>query len=343
MKLHKIKEKIASDEYDFLRNNEHLGKNIILLGLGGSHAYGTENENSDVDLRGVFLNSKSDILGIGEGYEQYDSNATDTVIYSFNKIVKLLTNCNPNVIELLGLNPEHYLYISDVGQELLDNKKIFLSKKAVFTFGGYASSQLRRLDNKSARLVDQERHEQHILNSIRNASHSFPEKYFTYPSDAINLYVDKAVSKDFTSEIFMDINLNHYPLRDYASMWDEMKNIVSSYNKIGKRNKNAIDHGKLAKHMCHLIRLYIMALDILEKEEIVTYRENEHNLLMDIRSGKYLDSEQQPTKEFTELVDYYEKRLEYAKNHTNLPDCPDYDKIRNFVINVNERIVKGEI
>lgn len=343
MDLHKIKEKIASDEYGFLHNNEHLGSNIILLGLGGSHAYGTENEDSDVDLRGIFLNSKEEVLGLGEGYEQYDSNETDTVIYSFNKIIKLLTGCNPNVIELLGLKPEHYLYISDIGKELLDNKKMFLSKKAAFTFGAYASSQLRRLDNKSARLVDQERFEQHILNSIKNASYTFPEKYFSYPSDAINLYVDKAVSKDFISEIFMDINLKHYPLRDYAAMWDEMKNIVSSYNKIGKINKNAIDHGKLAKHMCHLIRLYIMALDILEKEEIITYREDEHDLLMNIRGGKYLDSEQQPTKEFTELVDYYEKRLEYAKEHTNLPEQPNYDQIRSFVISVNERIVKGEI
>lgn len=343
MDLHKIKEKVSSDEYGFLHNNEHLGSNIILLGLGGSHAYGTENEDSDVDLRGIFLNSKEEVLGLGEGYEQYDSNETDTVIYSFNKIIKLLTGCNPNVIELLGLKPEHYLYISAIGQELLDNKKIFLSKKAAFTFGGYVSSQLRRLDNKSARLVDQERFEQHILNSIKNASYTFPEKYFSYPSDAINLYVDKAVSKDFISEIFMDINLKHYPLRDYAAMWDEMKNIVSSYNKIGKRNKNAIDHGKLAKHMCHLIRIYIMALDILEKEEIVTYREDEHDLLMNIRGGKYLDSEQQPTKEFTELVDYYEKRLEYAKEHTNLPEQPNYDQIRSFVISVNERIVKGEI
>ena len=40
MDINDIKEKIKSTDYDFLRNNEHLGKNIILLGLGGSHAYG---------------------------------------------------------------------------------------------------------------------------------------------------------------------------------------------------------------------------------------------------------------------------------------------------------------
>lgn len=60
--IDEIKKKVSSGEYDFLRTNEHLGKNIILLGLGGSYAYGTNVENSDLDCRGCALNSKMDIL-----------------------------------------------------------------------------------------------------------------------------------------------------------------------------------------------------------------------------------------------------------------------------------------
>ena len=95
-------------EYDFLRTNPHLGNNIILLGLGGSHAYGTNVEGSDVDIRGIALNSKSDILG-SSNFEQVVNEATDTTIYSVRKIISLLTSCNPNTIEMLGLKPEHYL------------------------------------------------------------------------------------------------------------------------------------------------------------------------------------------------------------------------------------------
>lgn len=43
-------------EYDFLRTNPRLGRRIILMGLGGSYAYGTNNENSDIDFRGITLN-----------------------------------------------------------------------------------------------------------------------------------------------------------------------------------------------------------------------------------------------------------------------------------------------
>ena len=52
MEIEEIKAKVASSEYDFIRTNEHLGNRVILLGLGGSHSYGTNNADSDLDIRG---------------------------------------------------------------------------------------------------------------------------------------------------------------------------------------------------------------------------------------------------------------------------------------------------
>ena len=342
MKIEQIKEKLRAPEYDFLRTNPNLGSNIILLGLGGSYAYGTNNEHSDLDIRGCALNKKREIL-TNINFEQFTNDDTDTTIYAFNKLVSLLSNCNPNTIEILGLEPEHYLYVSKIGQELLDNKAMFLSKRAVHAFGGYANQQLRRLDNKAARLVGREQRETHVLNSIKNASYDFKTRYFEYDEDAIKLYVDKSNSEDMEYEIFMDVNLTHYPLRDYKCMWSEMHNIVKDYAKIGKRNKNAIEHDKLGKHMMHLVRLYLMCFDILEKGEIKTYREKEHDFLMDIRNGKYLDSNRQPIPEFFEIVNDLEKRMKYDKENTSLPESPNYNRINDFVMSVNERIVRGEL
>ncbi len=342
MNIEQIKGKLKSDEYDFLREDKNLGNNIIILTLGGSHAYGTNNENSDLDIRGCALNSKMQIL-TNENFEQFVNEATDTTIYAFNKLISLLSNVNPNTIEMLGNKPEHYFYVSPIGQELIDNAHLFLSKKAIYSFGGYANQQLRRLENKSNRLVGQAQNEEHIYKTIEHAVYDFKNRYFDMPEDAIKLYIDKAVQEGYDTEIFMDVSLHHYPLRDYKGMWSEMQSIVKAYGKIGKRNEKAIEHNKLGKHMMHLIRLYMMCLDILENEKIVTYREKEHKLLMDIRNGKYLDDNRQPVSEFYEVVDDYEKRLEYAKQNTSLPDNPDYKAINEFVASVNERVVRGEI
>ena len=315
MTITQITEKLKSPEYDFLKTDPHLGNHIILLGLGGSHAYGTNIETSDLDIRGCAVNRKEEIL-TNKNFGQRCDKTTDTTIYSLNKLISLLSNCNPNTIELLGLKPEHYLYVSPIGQELLDHQKMFLSKKAVQSFGGYAYSRLRRLDNKAARKTGQAEREQHILNSIKNASYDFQEKYFSYPKDAVKLYIDKSEREELDSEIFMDVCLSHYPLRDYKGMWSEMNNIVKDYAKIGKRNKNAAEHGKLSKHMMHLVRLYLMGIDLLEKEEIITYREKDHDFLMSIRDGKYLDKNDQPTMEFFGIVDALQKRFETAAENT---------------------------
>ena len=103
-----FKQLLSTTEYSFLKTNPRLAKRIILLGVGGSYAYGTNNENSDIDFRGITLNLPSDILGLTE-FEQYEDDKTDTVIYSFNKIVRLLLDCNPNTIEILGIDEDKYV------------------------------------------------------------------------------------------------------------------------------------------------------------------------------------------------------------------------------------------
>lgn len=336
-----FKKLLKQPEYDFLRTNEHLGDNICLLTLGGSHAYGTNVEGSDVDIRGVAIPTKREVL-LGKSFDQVLDKQTDTTIYSFNKAIQLLSNCNPNTIELLGFPENEYLHLSNLGCLLWANRHVFLSKRCIHTFGGYAISRLRRLQNKATRLVSQPENEKYILDSIKNAEYDFKQRYFPMTDGSIKLYVDEAVNPEYESEIFMDINLKGYPLRDYAEMWNEMKCIVNSYSKNSKCNETAIEKGKFGKNMMHLIRLYMMCIDILEKEKIITRRTAEHDLLMDIRNGKYLDSNQQPTSEFYDILNEYEKRFEYAKNNTSLPDKPNYKKIEEIQITANKIIVSRE-
>ena len=136
MNIEEIKNKLNTEDYNFLNTNPYLN-NIILLGMGGSYAYGTNIETSDIDIRGIATNSADEIL-LGTDFEQVVDVNTDTTIYSFNKMIDLLSKTNPNTIEILGLKPEHYLKITDIGQMLLDRKEIFLSKRVVHSLCGYA-------------------------------------------------------------------------------------------------------------------------------------------------------------------------------------------------------------
>ena len=329
-------------EYGFIETNEHLGRHVMLLGLAGSYSYGTNIRTSDIDIRGIALNQKSDLIGLTR-FEQYVDEDTDTVIYGFNKVVGLLLSCNPNTIELLGLKPEHYLYLSDIGRLLLDNRRLFLSKRAIQSFGGYADAQLRRLQNALARdTFPQTEKERHIFNSVRSAMHDFNHRYGRFENGSLELYIDKAVNPELETEIFVNASMTHYPLRDYCGMWNTMTNVIRDYEKVGKRNKKK-DDLHLNKHAMHLIRLFMMALDILEKGEINTYREKEHGLLMDIRFGKYRKEDGAFHESFYEMLSDFEKKLHYAAEHTDLPEEPDMAKVQELVMAINERVVRDEI
>lgn len=332
---------IDSPEHDFLRNNPRLGPRVILLGLGGSYAYGTSNERSDIDLRGITLNLPSDLIGLTE-FEQYEDHDTDTVIYSFNKIVKLLLDCNPNTCEILGLDDNQYLIKTALGQELLDNKALFLSKRAIKSFGGYAGAQLRRLQNAIARdSMAQTEKERHILNSVRNALDDFQRKYRMFDKGSLKLYIDKAENPELDTEIFVDASYQHLPLRDYENMWSVMHNVVRDYDKIGKRNRKK-DDNHLNKHAMHLIRLFMMAIDILQNGEIRTNRKNDLELLLKIRNGGFLQADGTFAPEFYEILADYELRLDRAAAVTTLPDNPDMEKVEQFVEYVNRKAIDGE-
>lgn len=340
--LKNYNEILQGSEYGFINTNEHLGKYVILLGLAGSYSYGTNIEGSDIDVRGITLNQKSDLIGLTQ-FEQYVDDNTDTVIYAFNKMITLLLSCNPNIIELLGLNLEHYLYLNDIGQMLLDNKKLFLSRRVIQSFGGYADAQLRRLQNALARdTFPQSEREQHIFNSVKNAMHSFNTSYKNFENGSIEIFIDKAVNPELETEIFVNANMIHYPLRDYASMWNTMANVVRDYEKIGKRNKKK-DDLHLNKHAMHLIRLFMMELDILEKGEINTCRVKEHDLLMDIRFGKYQKEDGTFQDSFYDILADFEKRLHYASENTDLPEEPDMKRVQELVMTINERVIRDEI
>jgi hypothetical protein len=150
--------------------------------------------------------------------------------------------------------------------------------------------------------------------------------------------VDKAINPDLDSEIFFDISLKHYPLRDYRNLWSEMHAIVRAYNKFGCRNAKAAAHDKLGKHMAHLVRLYLMCFDILEYGEIITYRDADHDLLMSIRNCEYLDENKQPIDKFYRLVDQLETKLDYLAKHTALPDNVNSDEINDFLMYVNGKV-----
>lgn len=284
----------------------------ILIGYGGSRAYGTNVPTSDIDIRGIYMNPPAEFIGIQKDSEQYIPQDGDTVLYSVKKIFPLLLQCNPNVIELMGLRDQDYLLRSNLGDAILKNKKIFLSQNAINTFGNYAKSQLNRLTNKSGRAV-----EAVGSNEVRSLQKSINHLQKQEGIKGISAEeVDGNPILHVNETMDMDV---------FARVSAELNNVHADYKK-SVRNDKAIAHNKISKHMMHLLRLYMMGIDILEKQEIITYREKEHDLLMAIRNGEYLKEDGvTPSEDFNRILNEYHGKFDKAASETKLPKTPDYE------------------
>lgn len=196
-----IKSRLESKEYNFLREEERLKNRMILLTIGGSFAYGTNIDTpehiSDLDIRGIYLNSVQEILTMNCINKPYENKQTDTVIYPLKQIITLLLNVNPNVIEILGTRKEDLFVCTEEGKLLKDNVDLFLTKRAANSFGGYAISQLRRLQNALARdNYEQKEKEEHIMNSVKRQMKTFEDRYKVVSEEEIKLYIEESKRTD---------------------------------------------------------------------------------------------------------------------------------------------------
>jgi len=136
-------------------NKEQAEANLILLGYAGSITYGTNTADSDTDIRGIFIPSKENWLGlhtveqVTNSGEVNKENGIDYCYYGIRKFFELALNANPNILECLWLRENHYLWnkvpYPSIGRKLIENRDLFLSKKARFSYCGYAYAQVKRL------------------------------------------------------------------------------------------------------------------------------------------------------------------------------------------------------
>lgn len=246
-----------------------------------------------------------------------------------------LINSEENVFYLAPgdhLDTDDYIYKNEIGELLLKNKDIFLSNRCINTFSEYALQQLYRMQQKTNAALTEEELNRHISGVLNNMSKKMKDKYNLDENNLSFYLVD--------GKIKCNIIATQCSIEDLSGMLSEFNNTLRDYRKTSKRNEHALNHGKIAKHSMHLLRLYMMGIDLVSEGKIQTKRIKEHDLLMDIRNGVYLDENGIPNKHFFEIVDEYKNKFENACKNSVLPDEPDIDKINTFRMEVNEKIVK---
>lgn len=118
--------------------------NIILEGITGSKAYGLDTPDSDEDIKGIYVANTADVLSLTPVRETVDHTEPDWTYHEVEKFMRLALKCNPTILEVLFL--DGYTVTSKFGRMLVDHRHLFLSNIVRHSYGGYAISQVRKLN-----------------------------------------------------------------------------------------------------------------------------------------------------------------------------------------------------
>jgi hypothetical protein len=344
-----------------------LPSHTIFLSLHGSHAYGTSTPESDLDVRGVCIAPREYYLGFTQAFEQAEQHEPDLTIFDLRKFLRLAADANPNVIEVLFTDPSDHLRVTKLGERLLENRNLFLSKRVKSTFSGYAVSQLRRI----------QRHYGWHTNPPKapptRAEYGLPERTLI-PADqlaAANADIQKKLdtwSVDFLDtldpatrievlnkmhahlaeiQVSMDVDLwkgaartigydeNFIELLDrerrYTAKhreWEQYQNWKKNRNP--KRAELEAKFGYDCKHGYHLVRLLRMCREILTTGEVLVKRPDREELL-EIRNGAW------PYEKLVEFAEGEDKALWDVMRASSLPKEPDRARLDALCISMVEQ------
>lgn len=120
--------------------------------ISGSHAYGTNIETSDIDIRGIFVLPSSEYIGLKTPVEQASDSKSDIVYYNVKRLFELLNSANPTLIELLFM-PQECIRIKDpILEPLFENRHLFVTKKTYFSYGAYSLAQIKKAKGQNKRV-----------------------------------------------------------------------------------------------------------------------------------------------------------------------------------------------
>lgn len=306
-----------------------LPEGLQLLAYRGSIAHGMYVPESDphsiddVDLIGVVIPEARHYLGLREwgsrGTQEVKQGQYDCVFYEIKKTFRLLLQGNPNILSLLWLEPQHYLYKGPYARHLLDAKHLFVGRHVYHSFTGYAYGQLEKMESRNPEELREYLATTNELKA-RGAHPNHKGQCIPYPA---GYHLEEHAFKAGTMST---LEL----LESLARFQRKGENLGYLGD---KRKKLILDRGYDTKNAAHCIRLMRMCIEFLRDGRMQVYRPDAEELLR-IKKGEWPLAK---VKEYAaELLD----QAKLAYEESPLPDRPDADGAEALLIEILREVLR---
>lgn len=339
----------------------------LLNVIVGSHAYGTNIPESDIDRKSIHIAYKEDFLA-DRFKEQIDFDK-DTVSYEISRYLQLLNSANPTMLEMLYIPEDCITLINeDFKDVIVSRRDMFLTKQVRNSYGGYAIAQIKKARGLNKKMHWEEervirrqprdfcyvtelhceetykftemfKEESHNEFAVTKANH-IADGYFLWKKEQCSSFYPvnsengnslkcSSVMKDEIPVAFLYYNKSEYSKHcaEYKSYQTWLKE-RNTQRYVDIKNHNQMIDGK---NMLHCVRLLDTAIDIFEKGELLVRRENAKDLIAIRRGEVDLDRILKESEEKIILLDELVEK-------SDLPDSVDTYTTSNMLMEIRKRI-----
>lgn len=338
---------------------------LIFKAIVGSQAYGTNTPDSDIDIKGVYIQDPFDVSSFN--YEPQILPDKDTTYWEVRRFLELVMSSNPTVLELLFTPEDCILYEHPLFTMIKEKRDLFLSKECRNSFMGYAKQQIYKAKGLNKKMNwEQDRIERKKpidfckvvtgkVQSLNNyiAEFGMPDNlFFTKIDNTKQLYRLHATMEDYRKPLcndddilltaipqgafYMDLGIVQYDLDGFQAHCRE----YNSYQTwLKERNEaryvDVKNHGQKidGKNMLHCIRLIEMSKEIAMYKTLIVRRPNAKDLIK-IRKGE-LD-----LQEIIDKTDQLITEVEDAFKNSSLPESIDRDFVNNLLVDIRKQSIQ---
>ena len=123
-----------------------MDKDLLVSVLSGSRAYGVHNENSDIDIRGVFTQSQREKMSPFENVKSSKGEGEDTLYYELSQYLQLVFEQNPNVMDYIWTEEKDIISMKPEWNIIRNQRYDLLSKRAKDKYYGFAKSTKAKMN-----------------------------------------------------------------------------------------------------------------------------------------------------------------------------------------------------
>lgn len=303
------------------------GSAIIFEGIFGSKLYGTENENSDTDYKGVFMPSVNDaILGNFKDSIENQSDDEDRSWYAISKFIRMLEKADTVSIDMLHTPIDSLLQTSKLWEELHDMRSLVYSKN-MRGIVGYIKTQSSKYGHKVQRLEEMKE----LLELTTEFTSSF-RSYCNVEDLSLNFDFSKYKFISYTPtkneggrDIIGNIDVCGSRYQNNSAVSYMRDGVQKKIDRYGKRAENGSIEGGDWKSLSHAYRVLIQLDEIINTGDL-KFPLKRADEIKRIKNGE-IDQE---TVMFM-IEQTYDSVMRDLEN-SNLPDEADLQPMRDAVV-----------